>query len=53
MKPIFYILIALFITANLTSCTTDNIADNESISIETVATNGEDGHVDDEDEGGN
>ncbi|WP_160114795.1 hypothetical protein [Aquimarina sp. AU474] len=50
MKTIFYILIALFITASVTSCTTDSIAD-EDISIETFATEGEDEHMEGEDEG--
>lgn len=42
----------LFITANLASCTADNINDTEDISIETVATNG-DGEVESEDPTGN
>ncbi len=51
MKTIYYILIALFITANLTSCTADSIADNENVPMEENATGGEHGDVDAEDEG--
>lgn len=53
MKTIFYILIALFMTTCFTSCTADSVADNVDISTEEVATTGQDGHVDPEDEGGN
>ncbi|WP_161634449.1 hypothetical protein [Aquimarina pacifica] len=52
MKTLFYILITLFITANLTSCTADSIADNEPLPIEEVATTGGDGEVDDEEDQG-
>ncbi|WP_167571831.1 hypothetical protein [Aquimarina algiphila] len=52
MKTITYLLIALFITANLTSCTADSVANDEDISAELVATNGENGQVDSEDAGG-
>ncbi len=53
MKTIFYILVALFMTANLISCTADSVADNVETPTDQVATTGEDGHVDpDEDEGG-
>ncbi|WP_158250387.1 hypothetical protein [Aquimarina sp. I32.4] len=38
MKTVFYMLVALFITVNLMSCTADNIADDQDISVETVAT---------------
>lgn len=52
MKNVFYILIALFITASFTSCTADAINDSEDISAEQVATEGQDGQVDpDSDEG--
>ncbi len=51
MKTIYYILIALFMTASFTSCTADSVADNEDISIEEVGTTGGTGHVGDEDEG--
>ncbi|WP_160114023.1 hypothetical protein [Aquimarina sp. AU119] len=51
MKTISYLLIALFITANLTSCTADSVANDEDISAELVAT-GNDGSVDEEDESG-
>ncbi|WP_271765745.1 hypothetical protein [Aquimarina algiphila] len=53
MKTITYLLIALFITANLTSCTADSVANDEDISAELVATDGHDGQVSDEDESGN
>ncbi len=49
MRTFLYLLMTLFITANLASCTADNINDTEDISIETVATG--DGTVDAEDEG--
>jgi hypothetical protein len=50
MKTFLYLLMTLFMTANLASCTADNINDTEDISAETVAT--EDGQVDtNEDEG--
>ncbi|WP_165583330.1 hypothetical protein [Aquimarina atlantica] len=52
MRTFLYLLMTLFITANLASCTADNINDTEDISIETVATEG-DGTVDtNEDTGG-
>lgn len=50
MKTVFYILIALFMTASFTSCTAENINDDSNISAEQVAT-GEDGTVTGEDEG--
>ncbi len=53
MKTIFYTLVMLFMGATFTSCTADNISDNVDASVEEVATNGEHGHVEDEDEGGN
>ncbi len=53
MKTIFYILIALFMTASFTSCTADSITDNSEIAPEELATTGEDGQVEHEDEGGN
>ncbi len=54
MKTIFYILTILFISANFTSCTDDSLAETESLYVdEVVATTGEHGHVEDEDEGGN
>ncbi len=37
-------------TASVTSCTTDSIAD-EDISLETFSTTGEDEHMEGEDEG--
>ncbi|MBG6131811.1 hypothetical protein IWQ47_003447 [Aquimarina sp. EL_43] len=53
MRTFLYLLMTLFITANLASCTADNINDTEDISVETVAT-GDDGQVNnDEDNGGN
>ncbi len=53
MKTIFYILIALFMTTSFTACTADSVADNVDVSTEEVATNGQDGTVDpDEDVGG-
>ncbi len=51
MKTIFYLIIALFITANLTSCTADSVANDEDISAEQFATTGENGEVDTGDEG--
>lgn len=39
-------------TANLASCTADNINDTEDISAETVATDGNDGDVGAEDPSG-
>lgn len=45
MKTISYLLIALFITANLTSCTADSVTNDEDISAELVATEGDDGQV--------
>ncbi len=53
MKTILYTLIALFLTANFTACTADSIADNEPLTVEEVATDGGNGHVGSEDEGGN
>ncbi len=53
MKTLFYILIALCIITNLTSCTADSIAENEPQLIDEVSTTGENGEVDGEDEGGN
>ncbi len=53
MKTIFYILIALFMSTTFTSCTADSVSDNVELSVEEVATTGEDGHYEDEDEGGN
>ncbi|WP_158447943.1 hypothetical protein [Aquimarina longa] len=53
MKTVFYILIALFITSSFISCTADTIADNEDTSIDQVATVGNDGQYEEEDEGGN
>lgn len=53
MKAVYYLLIVLFIGVNVTSCTTDSITDTESIQLEELATEGEDGHVEAEDEGGN
>lgn len=50
MKTFLYLLMTLFITANLASCTADNINDTEDISAETVATEG-DGTVDPDDVG--
>ncbi|WP_159099325.1 hypothetical protein [Aquimarina spinulae] len=50
MRTFLYLLMTLFITANLASCTADNINDTEDISIETVGT--EDGQVESEDGGG-
>ncbi|WP_282081016.1 hypothetical protein [Aquimarina algiphila] len=50
MKTITYLLIALFITANLTSCTADSVANDEDISAEQFAT-GDDGQVETGDEG--
>lgn len=53
MRTFLYLLITLFITASITSCTADNINDTEDISAETVATDGSDGEVDtNEDTGG-
>jgi len=52
MKTIFYILAALFVMINVTSCTTDSVAEYEEITIEEVATEGEDGQYEDEDQGG-
>ncbi|GAA4278039.1 hypothetical protein GCM10022259_27630 [Aquimarina mytili] len=51
MKTIFYILIALCMTTSFTACTADNIADNEAPAIDEVATTGENGQMEDEDEG--
>ncbi|WP_438425861.1 hypothetical protein [Aquimarina macrocephali] len=54
MRTFLYLLMTLFMTANLASCTADNINDTEDISAETVATEGHDGTVDtNEDTGGN
>ncbi len=54
MKTIFYILIALCMTASFTSCTADSITDNSEITPEEVATTGGHGQSDpDGDEGGN
>lgn len=50
MKTVFYILIALFMTASFTSCTAENINDDSNISAEQFATEGH-GEVDPEDEG--
>ncbi|WP_271783211.1 hypothetical protein [Aquimarina algiphila] len=52
MKTITYLLIALFITANLTSCTADSVANDEDISAELVSTDN-DTQYGDEDESGN
>ncbi len=51
MKTVSYILMALFIIASFTSCTADAISDNEDISVEQVATEGQDGQIDPEDVG--
>ncbi len=51
MKTIFYILIALFMGTNFTSCTTDSLAETEELHTNVVATEGEDGEIEDEDEG--
>ncbi len=51
MKTLFYILIALCMTTSFTSCTADTIADNEAPAIEEVATTGENGQMEEEDEG--
>ncbi|WP_282085393.1 hypothetical protein [Aquimarina algiphila] len=52
MKTITYLLIALFITANLTSCTADSVANDEDISAELVATDGHGSVETTEDTGG-
>ncbi|WP_175392680.1 hypothetical protein [Aquimarina megaterium] len=52
MRTFLYLLMTLFITANLASCTADNINDTEDISVETVATEGDNGQVESEDGGG-
>ncbi len=53
MKTIFYILIALCMTTSFTACTTDSVEDNLAITTDEIATNGQDGTVDpDEDVGG-
>lgn len=52
MKTVSYILMALFITASFTSCTADAINDNEDISAEQVATEGQDGQIDPEGDDG-
>ncbi|WP_160111921.1 hypothetical protein [Aquimarina sp. AU58] len=46
MRTFLYLLMTLFITANLASCTADNINDTEDISVETVGTDGDNGEVD-------
>jgi len=50
MKTIIYLLLALFMTASFTACTTDSVADNVNLDTETVATGG-DGHVDPDEDG--
>jgi len=52
MKTVFYILIVLFMSATFTACTTDNISDNVDLSTEEVATEGDEGQIEDEDVGG-
>ncbi|WP_281987355.1 hypothetical protein [Aquimarina aggregata] len=52
MKTISYILLALVMTVSFTSCTSDSIADNLETPTDEVATTGENGHVEDEDQGG-
>jgi len=44
-------LIFLFVSANFISCTADSISNDDDIQIEAVTT-GEDGEIEDEDEGG-
>ncbi len=50
MKTILYTLVALFMIGSFTSCTTDSVAD-EDISFEFHATTGENGQMDEDDEG--
>ena len=45
MKTALYIMIALFMGANLTSCTTDSIAEIEEVPADVLATEGDDGQV--------
>ena len=52
MKTILYTLVALFMIGSFTSCTTDSVAD-EDVSFEYYATEGADGDVTEEDQGGN
>lgn len=51
MKTIFYIMIALFMGANFTSCSIDNLEETEELHTDVLATEGEDPEIEDEDEG--
>ncbi len=43
-------VLVLLITLSLTACTTDNITDEEDISIEEMATGGENGNINPDDD---
>lgn len=52
MKTLFYILIAFVIGTTFTSCTTDSLTETEELYTNVLATEGEVGEIEEEDEGG-